>query len=243
MRYPTYQIVTLQFLAVTELQLWSKNIIIVWLGVTAIWRTVLNGCSTRKVENHHPKERLSQLALWLWKHLNKGTQGIGIFPSISDWKKGPAEDRSQPEEDYAFLEETSHNSQLSDHFAGESRAQPMTSQWWAGPHLDQYCSGMHASCFQLNLSLMLEPTNLDLGERESVNLVFPLPTVAGLTTICLFSSSSTFINLSLQLSYWRWGTEASLLGFPESRLWLYSPQYQLQSCFRKFSQDFWKMCA
>ena len=44
---------TLWFIMVTKLQLWSSNKnLILWLGVSTTWGTVLEGCSIRKVENY-----------------------------------------------------------------------------------------------------------------------------------------------------------------------------------------------
>jgi len=54
-RYPAFQIFTLQFITVVKLQLWSSNEIIFWLKVTRTWRTVLKGPSIRKVGNHWSK--------------------------------------------------------------------------------------------------------------------------------------------------------------------------------------------
>lgn len=47
-----YQIFTLPFIIVAKLQLWSRNEIILWLGVNTTRRTLLKGSSVRKVENH-----------------------------------------------------------------------------------------------------------------------------------------------------------------------------------------------
>ena len=44
------------FIAAVKLQLWSSKKIIVWLGVTRMWGTVLNGHNIRKVENHFPEQ-------------------------------------------------------------------------------------------------------------------------------------------------------------------------------------------
>ena len=48
----TYQIFTWRFITVAQLQLWSSCKIILGLGVTMLWGTVLKGCSIRKFVNH-----------------------------------------------------------------------------------------------------------------------------------------------------------------------------------------------
>ena len=50
-RHPAYQIFTLWFISVAKLQLWSSNEVILWLGVTTAWGTVLNGWNIGKAEN------------------------------------------------------------------------------------------------------------------------------------------------------------------------------------------------
>ena len=51
-RYPTYQIFTLQFI-ITKLQFWSSNENNFMIGGHhTTWGTVLKGCNTRKVESH-----------------------------------------------------------------------------------------------------------------------------------------------------------------------------------------------
>lgn len=51
-KYPAKQRHTLLLLTVAELQLWSGNKIILWLGITATWGIILKGHGLRKVENH-----------------------------------------------------------------------------------------------------------------------------------------------------------------------------------------------
>ena len=50
----------LQFITVAKLQLWNSKEIILWLGVTTTWGTILKGRSTRKVKNHCLKRRKKQ---------------------------------------------------------------------------------------------------------------------------------------------------------------------------------------
>ena len=68
---PACQIFTLWFITLAKLQLWSSNKIILWLGVTTLWGTVLKGCSNRKVENH-----CSRLSNW---QLTLTVTGISYF--------------------------------------------------------------------------------------------------------------------------------------------------------------------
>lgn len=51
---PECQMFTSWFLIVAKLQLWSSNNIILWLGVTTMWGTVLIGPSIRVTEKHCP---------------------------------------------------------------------------------------------------------------------------------------------------------------------------------------------
>lgn len=51
-RCHTYQIFTLQFMTIAKLQWWSSNKIMLCLGVSTPWETVLKGGSLRKAENH-----------------------------------------------------------------------------------------------------------------------------------------------------------------------------------------------
>ena len=48
----TNKIFTLWFTTVAKLQLWVISEILLWLGVTTTWGTVLKGHSIRKVEKH-----------------------------------------------------------------------------------------------------------------------------------------------------------------------------------------------
>jgi hypothetical protein len=56
-RYLVYEIFTLWFVTEAKLQLWSSNGIIVWLGVTTTWGTVLKDFSIKKVASHCKKKK------------------------------------------------------------------------------------------------------------------------------------------------------------------------------------------
>jgi hypothetical protein len=63
-----------------KLQLWSSSEIILWLGVTTTWGTLLKGCSVRKVESHYPKD--SYVGFWLFIQL---CRNCGAFKRWCLW--------------------------------------------------------------------------------------------------------------------------------------------------------------
>jgi hypothetical protein len=75
-RYPAYQILKLQFIIVARLQLWSSSAMILWLRVTVIWGTVLQGHSVRKGKNYcsraRPKHSFHICFSWGLSHTRLG---------------------------------------------------------------------------------------------------------------------------------------------------------------------------
>lgn len=79
--------------------------------------------------------------------------------------KGKSGAYGQPEEELVSQEVISHN--LSDHFAGETGAQTVVTQYWAGSHLGQPLALLLKAKLHLRISMM------DLGGDYQTSVILP----------------------------------------------------------------------
>lgn len=101
------------------------------------------------------------------------------FPNNLMLLKEKADAWCQPEEELVSQEEMLHSSDnLSDHHVGQTRAETITCQWWAGPHLDEDCLVMHTSCPLFNLNLLSGVWRIGVGGEGSMDIWVPLLSVA-----------------------------------------------------------------
>ena len=80
-----YKIFTLWFTTVVKLQLWISSEILLWLGVTTAWGTVLKGHSIRMVEKH-----CCSRGYFYFKPLQKGGVAcvLSYFTILTIWEIG-----------------------------------------------------------------------------------------------------------------------------------------------------------